>query len=505
MATVTHDGEQYEQISPGVYYSPTRGWIEGGAMGDLLDSLANKPQQYQWSKTNGGWVNQHGHFMEDSVFNPIAQQYGVTSPNGVITGYESQGSDPEQAFISGMKVKPGEVGRIDPEKGLMYRGDQFEQPSGFDLNKMIMPALLAGLGPLAASAGTLGGAASGGLAGLIEGVPGAAGAGAGAGASIGAGAATGLTDLLGGAQTFPLDLAATTAPAGVPLAEATTNPLLQTFGQGAATTAATAGAGQLAQQIGTPDFNPLGNATDVTNGSIPPVPSTTGTNLIDAATGASGGVSGAMGAGQAVGAGAATAGGSWWDTIAEGLGLSQGAKNTLGTLGSALGIGQGNGMLNSILEYMKSGKNADLLKQQLEAAANRGDPAAGERGFYQNLLRTSYTDPNFLKNDPTFAGMRDIAVNDARRVAAAKGYGNSSNLLYDIADRVQKQGANYLLPWQGQVAQNAGMNISPGASAAIQAQGAQTIASANSKQSGALGNVIENIPNVLKTLNQGLA
>lgn len=152
----------------------------------------------------------------------------------------------------------------------------------------------------------------------------------------------------------------------------------------------------------------------------------------------------------------------------------------------------------TLLEAIQQSGNADKLQAAIDAAANRGDPFGSQRGFYQNMLRDSYTDPNFWKNNAVFKGINDVAVNDASRAAAARGYNNSSNVLYDIADRIQKTGMNYATNFQGQLAQNAGAGIAPGTAASIAATGAQQVNQANQQSQGATGALIRDLPNIVQ-------
>lgn len=188
---------------------------------------------------------------------------------------------------------------------------------------------------------------------------------------------------------------------------------------------------------------------------------------------------------QAAGTGANIAGtGSWFDTLFDTI-QTPGVQSLL--KGGA-----------TLLEAIQQSGNADKLQAAIDAAANRGDPFGSQRGFYQNMLRDSYTDPNFWKNNAVFKGINDVAVNDASRAAAARGYNNSSNVLYDIADRIQKTGMNYATNFQGQLAQNAGAGIAPGTAASIAATGAQQVNQANQQSQGATGALIRDLPNIVQ-------
>lgn len=201
--------------------------------------------------------------------------------------------------------------------------------------------------------------------------------------------------------------------------------------------------------------------------------------------------------GATLGAGAA-AGGGFWETLLNTVTSSPGTTGA-STLANFL---KGGG---SLLEWLQSKDNADELQKALMAAADRGDPFASQRPFYQNMLRDSYTNPDFWKNNAVFKGISDVASSDAQRQAAARGFNNSSNVLYDVADRIQKTGMNYATGFQGQLAQNAGAGISPGASANIAAQGANQVMGANQQSNGALGNFVSNIPGMVNSIKGLLA
>lgn len=180
--------------------------------------------------------------------------------------------------------------------------------------------------------------------------------------------------------------------------------------------------------------------------------------------------------------------GSLWDSLGSALGLTPTAMNSL------KGIA---GFGGSLLEYLQSKDIGKDLASALDRASATADPFGSQRGYYQDMLKQSYSDPNFFKNNAVFQGISSTAMSDAERSAAARGYNNSSNVLYDVADRVQKTGMNYATQFQGQLAQNAGAGISPGTAATIQAQGAQTVANANQQTNGAMGATLGQLPNLI--------
>lgn len=211
---------------------------------------------------------------------------------------------------------------------------------------------------------------------------------------------------------------------------------------------------------------------------------------------------GSVGAGGALGSMLGTAplagigGSSIWDTLSKvlNLGSNSSGSNPLTQIGQFGG---------SLLEYLQSKGVGKDLASALASATERGDPFGSQRPFYQNELKNSYSDPNYFNNSPVFKGMRDTIINDVGRTMSAQGYSGSPNTLYEIADRLQKTGMNYATQFQGQLAQNAGAGISPGTSATIQAQGANTVAQAQKQTNGAMGATLANLPNLIQGI-QGL-
>jgi hypothetical protein len=329
--------------------------------------------------------------------------------------------------------------------------------SGF-MEKAI-PGLALGL-----MGGGLLGAISGGSMGIAPGSLGTAGAGAGAAAS-------------------PFPFSPETAWAGMDAAGSGST-LGSLFGSGATSVADDAAFTNAGVDVGS--FG---------SGSLP------GANTLsqfadDAFTNAGNAVQTFTSGGAAADA-AGGAGESIWSSIGKALGLGgQVASGLTGAAGQS-GLGSLLGLLGGGLEWWQSDKNADKLSDAIKSASEKADPFASQRPFYQDQLKQSYTDPNYFNNSPVFAGMRDIAVNDASRKMSAGGYTGSGNILHEIADRVQKQGMNYATQFQGQLAQNAGAGISPGTGASIAAQGANQVMQANQQTNGAMGNTLANLPGAL--------
>lgn len=153
----------------------------------------------------------------------------------------------------------------------------------------------------------------------------------------------------------------------------------------------------------------------------------------------------------------------------------------------------------TLYQQGKTGDEAlDLMRQGIE----RSDPFGPQRQFYQDRLKQSYTDPNFFKNDPTLSGIRNMAMNDVSRTAAARGYNNSSNLLYNIGQRLSDEGTKYALGYQNQLGQLAGGGISPAGVAQASAQGANLVTQQGNQQSGNWGNFISSLPNAINQVDK---
>jgi hypothetical protein len=97
----------------------------------------------------------------------------------------------------------------------------------------------------------------------------------------------------------------------------------------------------------------------------------------------------------------------------------------------------------------------------LQGLMQQQDPFGSQRGFYQDQLRQSYTDPNFLQNNPTFQAMLDPALRQVRANMAARGLNNSGNALHEIMRTGTETAAKYMLPFQTMTGQFAGSGIDP--------------------------------------------
>jgi len=380
-----------------------------------------------------------------------------------------------------------------PKDSFFQAQELFPKDQGWLGPLAIMSAMFAL--PMMAQMGAAGAAGAGSAAEAGASAGGAGAAVGGSGGSLLEGGLAGLSDFslaapgtgIGGVGTAGLGLSATPGALLTPEMIAAGGGLGAFSGLPAVGAGTGAGLG-LGLTAGSPIMNTAASLA-----------SQAGVGSLAAPTGAAAG----SGIGSGLGASPATggAGTSIWSTISKALGLpgSGGAAS-----GAASGLSPLMQLLGGGLEWWQSGQNADKLSEAIKAASEKADPFASQRGFYQDMLKQSYSDPNFFANNPVFAGMRDIATNDAARKMSAGGYTGSGNILHEIADRVQKQGMNYATQFQGQLAQNAGAGISPGVGANIAAQGANQVMQANQQQNGAMGNTLANLPGAIGQLGNVL-
>lgn len=227
-----------------------------------------------------------------------------------------------------------------------------------------------------------------------------------------------------------------------------------------------------------------------------------GTGLIDAGTGLP-----ALDAGVAGGAAGSAAGGfpGAITTPLINAGISAGIKELTGTpaagtpagglLGTGVNSGQGSlmGTIGAGLGAAGQYKNAQEIRNATQQGIERQDPFGGQRAQYQGMLANSYNDPNFFANNPTMQGLRDTAMNATDRRMAAGGYNMSGRQM----DELNKSGLNesfkYALPFQQQLAQNAGANIQPGNVGDLSLRGAQAAGTADLNAQGGAMNFLANL------------
>jgi hypothetical protein len=191
-----------------------------------------------------------------------------------------------------------------------------------------------------------------------------------------------------------------------------------------------------------------------------------------------------MGAGAPLG----TSSGSIWDTL-----LNRGGSLLKSIVAPQDEKGTDWGkVLMSLGNYFANERNADQIRQLMQ----QQDPFGPQRPFYQDVLKQSFSDPNFLQNNPTFQAMYDPAIRDVKARMAARGLNHSGNALHEIMRTGTETAAKYMLPFQTMTGQFAGSGIDP------RVAGLLGMNAANADMT-ALGNIGVGLQEIWKTLNKG--
>lgn len=193
--------------------------------------------------------------------------------------------------------------------------------------------------------------------------------------------------------------------------------------------------------------------------------------------------------GMGAGAPTGTAGGSIWDTI-----LRQGGsaiKNMFAPKEEQSQVDTGK-LLMALASLFTGNKYADELQKLMQ----QQDPFGPQRPFYQDVLKQSYTDPNFLQNNPTFQAMLNPAMQETKARMAARGLNSSGNALHELMRTGTETAAKFMLPFQAQTGQFAGSGIDP------RTAGLLGLQSANANNQ-AMGNIGVALNEIWKTLNKG--
>ena len=149
------------------------------------------------------------------------------------------------------------------------------------------------------------------------------------------------------------------------------------------------------------------------------------------------------------------------------------------------GINYGN-VLASLFGYMGNQEMADSLLEASRNAADRADPFAAQRPYYQSALKNMYDNPSQMMNNSLFSGIRDQAMNATQRALSAKGYGGSGNEALGMMQAGTQAQTQFAMPYLQQLATNAGAGFGPGQAGSIYQQGAGGAAQA---QNNAYGNI----------------
>lgn len=179
-----------------------------------------------------------------------------------------------------------------------------------------------------------------------------------------------------------------------------------------------------------------------------------------------------------------TTGTSLWDKLLKAAGIGGGATGTGGQGNLLTGLG-------ALASYFANKDAADAQRAAAERAAQLSDPFASQRGMYQGMLSNSYNDPNFFATNPVFNGLQDLAMQKTNGLLSSQGFNGSGNQMKELTKTATNEGFKYALPFQAQLAQNAGAGISPGYAGYLSAQGQNLATQSNLNAQGNLGTAIQ--------------
>lgn len=346
---------------------------------------------------------------------------------------------------------------------------------------------------LAAAGGAYG---SGGLDGLF-----------GSGASAGSGTAFAATEAAGDAALGELLTGmgyGEAAAAGAAMGGAQTFPLTDI---GAPITQELGATGSIFEGITPEAFTGSGIGELVGGASSQAIPTGLGLGEVGAAAGGLGGIStgfagaGAAGVNAALGLGSGSVAGDFATP-----GLLQQIQNGIQDVVNPTPTGSSQTpqtgyqfpwqeAIGSLLGYQQQNDYADKLSEAMKYAADKADPFASQRPFYQGELKSMYTDPNYFNNSALLKGQNANAINDTTRALASQGYNMSGNVPMEVAQRLQNNNMTYALDLMNKTGGYAGAGFGPGAAGTIAAQGGQAAAGAANQGNFALGNMFNSIWN----------
>lgn len=205
-----------------------------------------------------------------------------------------------------------------------------------------------------------------------------------------------------------------------------------------------------------------------------------------------------------------------WESFMPGGNLTgMGAGAPLGTATSSGGLwdtilNQGSSLLKNIVapkdqQQMEWGKLLSSLgnffvnkdySNTLQGLMQQQDPFGAQRPFYQDQLRQSYSDPNFLMNNPTFQAILNPALRDVKAQMAARGLNNSGQALHELMRTGTETAAKYMLPFQTMTGQFAGSGIDPSMAGRLGLVGAES-------DKNNWGNLGVGLQEIWKLLNSG--
>jgi len=132
-----------------------------------------------------------------------------------------------------------------------------------------------------------------------------------------------------------------------------------------------------------------------------------------------------------------------------------------GTNGGPMGGGGINpltmaGLATAAQQYANSGQ----YNQTAQDAAKIANPM-GDRSYYVDQLKRSYTDPTSFLNDPGNQAALKIAMDKTAASNAAQGYLGSGNMLFDLQNTAQTQNQTYLQSIRDSLGKMAGAQFDP--------------------------------------------
>lgn len=142
-------------------------------------------------------------------------------------------------------------------------------------------------------------------------------------------------------------------------------------------------------------------------------------------------------------------------------------------------------------------KDSDRYLDIADKYSGKLDPFGSQRDQYQAQLARLMSDPEgFLKNDPFLQGQIRLAVDPARSIMRAKGYGNSGNILSELTKLSGDVTSKYIGDLRKDLGNFSGAQFGPGAMANL--LGTAMTGSINSRNSA-----IQDIGALLAQLSRG--
>lgn len=150
----------------------------------------------------------------------------------------------------------------------------------------------------------------------------------------------------------------------------------------------------------------------------------------------------------------------------------------IGAVAAVVGAG------SSVYSASRANKGNTIAQNAADEAAQRADPAAAERPWYQDYLHRNFmglasTDPSQIMNDPSFRFLHDQGMRDIDNKASSDGTLRSGTVLEDMSRFNQDLSSQYIqqqfsrnMALMGQLGNFSGLNIgNPGVAGQVTMQG----------------------------------